>query len=589
MIPTIFGLTIVSFCIMKLAPGDPLQDSNSSGNAGQGSLNRERYLLTKRDLKLDLPLLLNFRHVYNYKPALKQCATFRYGTIDQLASQISSGLSDEQLKFARSLKIPEFEISLKDSRRHKRLATEIKSYVQVYCEDAGRFAVRASIDLLLDEASSREEKIGIIDCLNHMVVEKHQYTFTKDPQPQERELVLSVWQTWWNRNKKKLPPLDPDRRKEAEEAFAKMLDAPGRKELFQLLEDAYFDFEDMSFFAEKITADGAPLNEQILAAIILKLYIPKPLEMQSSRKAKPESLAMVIENWQVHFDNRTDIYSPSWFGKLGTIFFDTQYSHMVMRLVTFQFGRSATTAKEPVSKLLWEAFLVSAPLMLLAQFIIYTVAVPMGVVCGVNRGNSVDRMISLGLFILYSIPAFVAGMLFLLFFCYADYLQIFPMGGLVSSNFRELSLAAKIQDYCSHAFLPVTCLSLFSLAAVAMYSRTSLLDAIGQDYIRTARAKGLPQFKVIFKHAFRNSLIPVLTLFSNILPAMLGGSILIEYLFNIPGMGRLGFESILRRDFPTLMALLYIQALVVMFSILLTDILYVLVDPRISFSAQEGS
>jgi peptide/nickel transport system permease protein len=119
-----------------------------------------------------------------------------------------------------------------------------------------------------------------------------------------------------------------------------------------------------------------------------------------------------------------------------------------------------------------------------------------------------------------------------------------------------------------------------------MYARTSMLDVIGQDYIRTARAKGVPNSRVIYKHALRNALIPILTLFSNFLPAMLGGSVLIEYIFNIPGMGRLSWESIEQKDVPTLMALIYVQAIVVLLSILVTDLLYVFVDPRISFAGQ---
>lgn len=119
-----------------------------------------------------------------------------------------------------------------------------------------------------------------------------------------------------------------------------------------------------------------------------------------------------------------------------------------------------------------------------------------------------------------------------------------------------------------------------------MYARTSMLEVISQDYIRTARAKGLSEFKVIFKHALRNALIPILTLFSNFLPALLGGSVLVEYIFGIHGMGRLSWESIEQKDYPTLMALIYIDAIIVLLSILLTDILYVLVDPRITFSTR---
>jgi peptide/nickel transport system permease protein len=113
-----------------------------------------------------------------------------------------------------------------------------------------------------------------------------------------------------------------------------------------------------------------------------------------------------------------------------------------------------------------------------------------------------------------------------------------------------------------------------------------MLDVLGQDFVRTARAKGVPEWRVILKHGLRNALIPIITLFSSFLPAMLGGSVLVEFLFGVPGMGRLSWASIEQKDFPTLMALVYIDAIVVMFSILLSDLLYILVDPRISFAGK---
>ena len=116
-----------------------------------------------------------------------------------------------------------------------------------------------------------------------------------------------------------------------------------------------------------------------------------------------------------------------------------------------------------------------------------------------------------------------------------------------------------------------------------------MLDVVNQDYIRTARAKGLSNRNVIFKHALRNALIPIITLFANFLPVLLGGSVLIEVIFNIPGMGRLSYEAILEKDYNTLMAIIYIDGIIVMFSFLLSDLLYVVVDPRISFSRSEAA
>ncbi len=212
---------------------------------------------------------------------------------------------------------------------------------------------------------------------------------------------------------------------------------------------------------------------------------------------------------------------------------------MVWRLLTFQFGNSTIHTHEPVINSIWDAFVVSAPLMFMSEFLIYLISIPLGIVCGVYRGRPLDQGISLGLFVLYSVPSFVAGMIFLVFFCYGDYLKWFPALGLHSEGAGTMSFGHYLLDYFWHAFLPVVCLSLFSLAAMAMYARSSLLDVITQDYIRTARAKGVSGPVVILKHAMRNALIPIITLFSTFLPAMLGGSIVIEWLFNIPGMGLL--------------------------------------------------
>jgi peptide/nickel transport system permease protein len=143
-------------------------------------------------------------------------------------------------------------------------------------------------------------------------------------------------------------------------------------------------------------------------------------------------------------------------------------------------------------------------------------------------------------------------------------------------------------DYVWHIIGPLLCLSLYQMASLAMFGRSSMLDVVNQDYIRTARAKGLDGRTVIMKHAMRNALIPVITLFSNFIPALLGGSVIVEYLFGIPGMGRLSYDAIQAKDYNSVMAIIYLDAIIVMLSILLSDMLYVLVDPRISFSKADG-
>jgi peptide/nickel transport system permease protein len=160
------------------------------------------------------------------------------------------------------------------------------------------------------------------------------------------------------------------------------------------------------------------------------------------------------------------------------------------------------------------------------------------------------------------------------------------MERLHSQGAETFTTARYVLDYLWHAALPVTCLSLFSLASLAMYGRSSMLDVLCQDYMRTAKAKGVSRFQIVAKHGLRNGMIPIITLFASFLPALLGGSVLIEFVFNINGLGLMGFRALLDKDVPTLMALIYVDAIVVMISMLLTDILYVLVDPRITFGSQ---
>jgi peptide/nickel transport system permease protein len=656
MIPTLFGVTIVSFIVMQLAPGDPLLNQlGPGGMAGETGQTPEAYRIQKQDLKLDKPLVLNFNYFRDYSDEIRLAARYMSRTTDEVVAELAD-LSERpddpenaaRLRFLRSLGIDEFQARLDDPEQRPRLAEAIRGpqdegparggFLRRFLEDHGIYAVPAAMDLLRSDETDLRLKLGAIRCLHHMVIDPFDYIYSREPSEKETPLVVSVWKTWWDRRQEldnrrrregktpEFPRLDPQRREALAQRFARIVAAQTRTELFAGLD--FFDpqrlepfrREDMPFFAEKLLDESTSLEEKVVASLALRLYLGKPLqtdlplttvpppdqeqpsaESETSEDAEPspqaeaperephELVEEVAENWLLHFQLHSSKYEPGLLAKTWYTVGDTQYAHMVWRLVTFNFGRSALKTREPVGRKILDAVIVSAPLMILAQLVIYFVAVPLGIVCAVHRAKLADRLISLGLFLLYSIPPFVAGMLFLLFLCYGDYVKLFPMDGLHSDAADTFGFIHYWLDYVWHIILPVACLSLFSLAGMAMYSRTSMLDVIGQDYIRTARAKGLPEDTVIMKHALRNSLIPILTLFSNLLPAMLGGSVLIEYLFGIPGMGTLSWESIEQKDFPTLMAVIYIDAIIVMLSILLTDILYVFVDPRISFESQEAA
>ncbi len=594
MIPTLFGVTVVAFSIMQLAPGDPLKAQlGTTGTIGETSQTREAYLIMRRDLKLDRPLLLNFRYFRDYSAQVREAVFFRGRSRPAIREELARlAVADDgpedaaRLAFLRSLDIVDFDDLLRDPESHGRLATMVAIGVQVYLEETGLHGVPPAAAILRDEASSREARVGAIRAIRLMVVEPFQYTFGRYADEADTPYVVAPWRHWWQRAEAGFPSLEPERRDYLAARFQAMVEAESRHEILEILE--MLDRDDMRFFIERLLG-ASTFQEKVLAAAALNLYVANPLRLDVPTDATSDVVEETAENWLVHYELYRDRYEPALTSKFRHLVADTQYANMVWRLVTFQFGRSATRTREPVGPRILRAAMVSAPLMIMAQIIIYLVAVPLGILCAVNRSNSIDRGVSLGLFVLYSIPPFVAGMMFLLFLGYGVFLNWFPSLGLHSPGAEEFGWMHYLLDYLWHAFLPVVCLSLFSLAAMAMYSRTSMLEVVGQDYVRTARAKGLSERVVILKHGLRNALIPIITLFAGFLPGMLGGSVLIEVIFDIPGMGRLSYSSILQRDFPTLMALIFINAIVVMISILLTDLLYVVADPRISFQGKGQS
>jgi peptide/nickel transport system permease protein len=216
----------------------------------------------------------------------------------------------------------------------------------------------------------------------------------------------------------------------------------------------------------------------------------------------------------------------------------------------------------------------------------YLIAIPLGIFSAVRKGTPEDRALTLGLFMLYSLPTFFVATLLLYFFSEgSDYrsLRIFPTGGFMSADTSDLTTWGALRDLLWHLILPLFCLTYGSLAALSRYMRTGLLDVIRADYIRTARAKGLSERTVIGKHALRNGLLPILTLLAGLLPAILGGSVIVEYIFGIPGMGLWIVESIYQRDYNVILVVELFSTILVLVGILLTDLSYALVDPRIRY------
>jgi len=259
-----------------------------------------------------------------------------------------------------------------------------------------------------------------------------------------------------------------------------------------------------------------------------------------------------------------------------------QYWRWLKRIAILDFGDSIKFNR-PVWEVLKERIPVSLKLAFVAIILAYLISIPLGIYSASHQYSRLDRSMTLFLFILYSLPSFWVATMLIVFLGGGDFLDLFPVFGLTSIGAEKWSFWARFWDAAWHLVLPIFCMTYASLAVLSRYMRTSMLEVIRQDYIITARAKGLSERKVIFKHALRNSLIPIITLLSGILPAVMGGSIIVETIFTIPGMGRLAWEAILARDYPLIMAELTIISFLTLGGILLSDILYSVVDPRIAF------
>lgn len=259
-----------------------------------------------------------------------------------------------------------------------------------------------------------------------------------------------------------------------------------------------------------------------------------------------------------------------------------QYAYWVRDLATLNLGASYLPPYTKVADLLWERAPVTIGLNVVAFFVIYAIALPIGIICGVKQFSIWDRVLTVGVFMLYSMPSFWVATMLIYFFTKPDWPGL-PVSGFYPGELREVGLGVWLNEWAYAGALPVICMVYAGFAFLSRQMRSSLLETIRQDYVRTARAKGLPERVVILKHAVRNSLIPVVTLIGAIIPAMVVGSVIIENVFSIPGMGMLFFDAILKRDYPVVMGELVLSAVLVMVGMLVSDILYVVVNPAISY------
>jgi microcin C transport system permease protein len=259
------------------------------------------------------------------------------------------------------------------------------------------------------------------------------------------------------------------------------------------------------------------------------------------------------------------------------------YVDWLSRLVQFDLGES-TRYYEPVTEMIFERLPVSAMYGGITFFISYFISIPLGYYKALKHGSVFDSVSSIMIFVGYALPGYVVGVLLITLFSY--HLEWFPRGGFVDDDFDDFTtLSEQVTDILWHAVLPLICYLIGDFATLTMTMKNNLMENLSSDYIRTAIAKGLPFRQAIRKHALRNSLIPIASHFGNSLLFFMTGSFLIEVIFDINGIGLLGYESIVERDYPVVMGIVAINALVLLFGNILSDVCVALVDPRVKFGA----
>jgi microcin C transport system permease protein len=287
--------------------------------------------------------------------------------------------------------------------------------------------------------------------------------------------------------------------------------------------------------------------------------------MQDGNQTQPLSDEQIEELKRYYgFDKPVLISYAQWLGKVmrGDLGVSTRYY-------------------DPVWGMIRDRIPISLYFGMISLMLVYGICIPMGIAKAVRHQSMFDNITSVIVFIGYAIPGWVVGVFCLVVF--ASRWELFPLGGLVSDDFEDFTLFQQVLDLLWHTALPLISYVIGSFTVMTFLMKNTLMDHLASDYVRTAIAKGLPFRKAVFRHALRNSLIPMATSFGNNISVILTGSFLIEKVFNINGMGLLGYESVVERDYPVVLGILVISSLLFMIGNILSDICVALVDPRVKF------
>jgi len=309
---------------------------------------------------------------------------------------------------------------------------------------------------------------------------------------------------------------------------------------------------------------GGPIERMIAEARMQKTGLSST-RSSADNQTQPLSEEQIQELKKYYgFDKPLLVSYFSWLGKV----------------LTGDLGVS-TRYYDPVWDMIRDRIPISLYFGSISLLLLYGVCIPLGITKAIRHKSQFDNISSIIVFIGYAIPGWVVGVLLLILF--SSHWEIFPLGGFVSDDFQDMTVIGKIWDLLLHTILPLIAYMVGSFTVMTFLMKNTLMDHLASDYVRTAIAKGLSFEKAVFRHALRNSLIPIATDFGNIISSILMGSFLIEKVFNINGMGLLGYESVVERDYPVVMGILVISSFLFMVGNILSDICVAMVDPRVTF------
>ena len=260
-----------------------------------------------------------------------------------------------------------------------------------------------------------------------------------------------------------------------------------------------------------------------------------------------------------------------------------QYLKWLARIIRLDFGTSFAPDRRKVSEKILERIPITLSLNILSMLVILAATIPMGVISAVRQDSLFDRINTFIVFVGFSIPSFWLALLLMILFGVS--LGWLPISGITSLDFHKLSFLEQVWDLGKHIILPVFVSAFGGLAGLSRYMRSSMLEVIRQDYIVSARARGLPEKAVIWKHALRNALLPIITILGLSVPGLIGGSVIFETIFGIPGMGQLFYMSVMARDYTVIMGILVIGSILTLAGNLIADVCYVIADPRIDIES----